>query len=685
MTQDPQHAVALLRAGRLAEAEQAFRALLGTTPGQASLHYHLGAVLHRLGRLAEAADSLGRAERLDPAQAAYPYLLASVLHDLGDLEGAVAGYRRAIRRNPGLYQAHNNLAQALQDRGDIDGAIAALHTALGIKPDYPEGWRNLAAAHEARGDWPQAERALRTVLDREPGSARAHHDLALMLKRQDRYAEAVALLERAVALDPWLADAHAQLGLLLAYGGEPERGLACLRHALDLRPDARTHSMLLFLLSYLPGLGGAAIHAEHLAWAARYATPPAGACRPHGNAADPDRRLRIGYVSADFKRHAVAPFLRPILAGHDRDRFEVHCYSDVKREDPLTGWFRGQADAWHPIRGLTDAALAERVRADGIDILVDLAGHSAGNRLLAFARRPAPVQVSYLGYLGSTGMTAMDYRLTDAVEAPAGSAEALHSETLIRLPHGMWCFSPPEEAPAVSPLPALAAGHVTFASFNNSAKLNGEVIAVWAELLRRLPDARMLLVARGDPALHARLLDRFASHGIARDRIALRATQGFADYLALHAEADMLLDSFPYTGGATTCLALWMGLPVVSLTGDRPFSRSSASLLAMLGRNEWIVDSADAYLRAAQDLAADLPRLAALRAGLRPRMQASPLLDAAGFMRDLEHAYRDLWQHWCQQQRAHSTQETRMECTSVAPAQAGAQNNQPTGSPPARG
>ena len=412
---------------------------------------------------------------------------------------------------------------------------------------------------------------------------------------------------------------------------------------MDRWPDnAGVHSDFLLALWHDPRQTPRAVFEESRRWAARHAEPLRRLWRAHDNDRDPERRLRVGYVSPDFRDHAVGRLLRPVLARHGREAFEVFCYSDVERPDAMTARLRPLADVWRDTASIYDEELAEQVRADRIDILVDCCGHFAGNRLLAFALKPAPVQVSHFGYCGTTGLSAIDYRITDASSDPPGTTEACHTEALVRLDGGCcWCYEPAEPTPDVGPLPALAVGHVTFGSLNRPAKLNDAVIETWARVLRAVPGSRLLLLS--GTASDAGLSARFARHGVDAARVDDAPRQPRLDYLALHNRIDVGLDPFPFNGDNTLCDALWMGVPSVALAGDAFVSRRGVSHLNNVGLPELAAEDVDGYVWVAAELAADLPRLAALRAGLRGRLSGSALADGRSYVRRLEEAYRRMW------------------------------------------
>ena len=393
------------------------------------------------------------------------------------------------------------------------------------------------------------------------------------------------------------------------------------------------------------------IFAESRRWEAAHAVPRAARETHSRHDRDPERRLRIGYVSPDFRSHSVSHFLGPLLAGHDRRQFEIFGYAQVAHPDIETRRLRGLADAWRSTVGMTTQAVAARIRDDKIDILVDLAGHTANSRLLVFGERPAPVQAAWLGYPNTTGSAAMDYRLTDDIADPQGPGDALHSEELARLPNGFLCFAPAAEAPAVADPPLLANGQVTFGSFNNLSKVGAATVAAWAPILARVPGSRLLLKGRAlaNEQARLRLESLFAASNIDAARLEFHAwIDSRSGHLGAYDRIDIGLDPFPYNGTTTTCETLWMGVPVIALCGDRHAGQVGASILARVGLAALSADTVDDYVAAAVSLAGDAARLVELRRVLRATMAASPLCDAASFTRDIEAAYRQMWRHWCQ-------------------------------------
>jgi predicted O-linked N-acetylglucosamine transferase (SPINDLY family) len=638
------------QAGQLAQAEQLYRQVLGVDPGNAEALHLLGVIASQVGRPEVAVEFIGKAISIQPDNEAYRNNLANALKAAGRLAEAEQNYRDALALKPAYADAHANLGILLQAQGRLNEAESSYRNALAVKPDYPEMQNNLGTALLDLGRLDEAEHCFRQALEGRPAYAEAHVNLGQALRSQGRLAEAEQNIRAALALNPELAVAHNYLANVLRSLGRLEEAEASYRRALALKPDdAETHSNLVFLLNYIPGRRPAQIFHEHRKFAQRF-------CRfadpePHANAARPARQLRIGYVSADLRDHAVAFFIEPVLANHDRKGFEVFCYYNLARADAVTERLRTLVDHWRDVAACDDETLARLIRSDAIDILVDLSGHTGHSRLTVFGRKPAPVQAAWLGYLNSTGLEAMDYRITDANATPRGPLDAFHSEKLVRLPGSQWCYRAPLNSPDVAPPPCLASGIVTFASFTNPAKIGEPNIKLWSRLLALVPKSRLLVVGATLTSIPEEFVKRFTRQGIAPERLQLMGAKPFPEYLALHREADVILDTNPYSGGTTTCHALWMGVPVVTLAGETATSRGGASLLNAVGLRELVAETPKQYVDFAAALAADPKRLARVRAGLRKRMAASPLMDEVRFTRNLEKAYRAMWRAWCDKQR----------------------------------
>jgi protein O-GlcNAc transferase len=634
----------------LAEAEACYWRVLAAQPDHALANSNLGAALKDQGKLDEAIAAYRRAIDLKPDSAEAHYNLGNALKDQGKLDEAIAAYRRAIGIKPDLAAAHSNLGAALDEQGRLDEAIAAYRRAIGIKPDLAAVHSNLGAALNKQGKLDEAIAAYRWAIGIKPDLAAAHSNLGAALKDRGKLGEAIAAYRRAIDLKPDSAEAHYNLGNVLKDQGKLDEAGAAYRRAIGIKPDlTAAHSNLLTSLNYDDKSTGNHLFAAHREWGKRYCQQIS---RPtaYANDREAGRRLKVGYVSPDFRRHSVASFVEPLLKEHDRQAMEVFCYAEVKRPDTVTGDLQRLADHWLVTVGRSDNELAERIRADRIDILVDLAGQTANNRLRVFARKPAPVQVTWLGYPNTTGLAAIDYRLVDAVTDPIGEADAWASETLVRLEGGFLCYGAPKDAPEPTVPSCLKTGTVTFGSFNNPAKLSAATLDAWATLLSRLPPARLLLKGKplADADTRALFLARLGERGVAAERVELVPwLRGAAAHLALYHRVDIALDPFPYNGTTTICEALWMGVPVVTLRGDRHAGRVGASLLTQIGLRDFIANSVEEYVEIALALACNPRRLEELRRALRPRMAASLLCDGRAFARKIEGAFRTMWQHWC--------------------------------------
>lgn len=612
---------ALIQSGRYADALILGEQLCSAMPDDALLWMMLANAQAASGRFKEVIQSCDHILSLQPGNAAAYSNRGIALYSLRRLRRAEQAFRAALSLDPSLISAGNNLGITLKDLGRNAEAIEIFKRVIADNHSASVAQRaslyaNLAMSELRSHLFDRAEQSCRIALQLDPSCVPAHNNLAQALKERGLLAESIAQQ----------------------------------RVAIHLSPDgAGLHSNLLLDLNYIPDFDAQECAREHCQWGERYGAAGEKVAT-HSNIPDPGRRLRIGYVSPDFRAHSVAFFIEPLLSAHNRECFEVTCYANMVQPDPMTNRLREIADRWRNVWSLDDNKLVELVRGDGIDILVDLAGHTSGNRLKVFGRKPAPVQVTWLGYPNTSGLREVDYRLTDVWADPPGPSDEMHTESLVRLPNGFLCFRPLDDCCEVSVPPVIRNGNVTFGCFNNSTKINSKVLDVWGGILTELPDARMLLKSRQlhAPGLKQRFQEEFARRGIDPDRVELLGHVNTAlEHLALYGQVDIALDSFPYNGTTTTCEALWMGVPVIALAGDRHAGRVGVSLLHSIRLDELIAVSPEDYRRLATDLARDRDRLADYRATLRTRMRNAPLTDAAGFARDIEAAFRDMWHRWC--------------------------------------
>jgi predicted O-linked N-acetylglucosamine transferase (SPINDLY family) len=618
------HLLGLIAAGRRDQARAAvlIQSAIAADPAVGLYHFNLGNALRELGRADDAAAGYARATTLDPGRFAAWFNLAQLHAERRDAEQAIGAFREALRIEPGSAQARVGLAGAL-----VDTAQGGVHTAA----------RSAEALALLETDWPRA-----------PNPWRARFLVAMALVGCGRWTEAAAHLEALVAARPDSAQARNALANCYNRLGRASDAVREYREAFRAAPDFHLAlSGVLGTLNAAPEATPEEVLAAHQAWAATVAAPLYPAAPRFENARDRNRRLRIGYVSPDLRRHPVGTMFAPVLERHDPQRVEVFCYYSFRGADVMTARMRRAAHRWRDIAVLDDGTVADSIRADGIDILVDLAGHTRDTRLLVFARRPAPIQVSWLGYFNTTGLATIDYFVTDPVSSPPGQ-ERYFVERLVRLPATRFCYEPPEFLPAVNALPALSRGHVTFGCLNALAKLNDRVLALWARILAAAPSARLLLQAAAldDPLVQRDFRARATAHGIAAERLELRPFVPVERAAYTYHEIDVALDPFPFCGGMTTLDALWMGVPVVTLPQVMIAGRQSASILANLGLSELTAADEAGYVSIAAGLAYDLDRLAALRAGLRERFRVSPLVDYARFTADLEHAFTGMWNAW---------------------------------------
>jgi len=630
------------------EAIASYRRALNIDPSLAQAHYNLGLLLTAQGNFAEALARFQSAISLDRAFAEAHIAEARVHEEQGNRNEAIASVRRALSINPDSADSHCYLGLLLLEQGNSSDALACFQKAKLLDPNSAGAHNAEGLVHKERGHWNEAIAAHQRALSIDPEFADAHNFLGTTLQAQRKLSESAASFRKAVSCKSDYADAHSNLGMTLAQLGRHDEAVAALRRAVSIKPNfVIAHSNLLFCLSHDPGASPEEVFAEHRAFGDRFEAPFRGRWPQHRNLPDPGRRLRVGFVSADLRTHAVSSFVEPLWAVLDPKQVEIWVYSNHRLEDEVTLRLKGLAHQWRKVANLSDGELADQVGKDEIDILFDLSGHTAGNRLLAFARKPAPIQVSWIGNPNTTGLQAMDYYLADRFSAPPGLLDALFTEQIVRLPSGA-LFQPLDLAPAVNGLPALESGVVTFGSFNRNDKLVEGVVALWARVLNAVPGSRMLLGGLPDASQKENLARQFARHGVDRGRLIFHLRVGMSEYLALHHQVDLILDAFPFGGGTTSCHAAWMGVPVLTLVGKTLSSRIGLNLNSNLGLPEFITQSEDAFVTQAARWSQRLPELAALRASLRSRMRASPLCQTQAVARWLELALRTMWQRWCE-------------------------------------
>ena len=606
-------ALAYHRAGRTEEAESFYRKVIFRNPKHIQALFGLGGVLFESGRYAEASRFLERLVAVCPDEPMYLTNLGEAYRRQGALDRAAAAFERALAEDPDLAEAHQNLGITLVDAGAPADALPHLERAVALQPNH----------------------------------LRFRVSLAWALLKLYRVEESIVHCRRAVELDPVFAPAHHHLASALTEHGDRSGAIASYRRAVELDPsDYDAHSNLILVALTDPSHDAVALLAETRACAKVHAEPLREHWRPHANVKNPRRPLRIGYVSPDFRAHPVQQFLIPLFQHHDPSVVEVILYASVDRPDFVTEKYRAIAgERYRDIRRVDDASADALIRRDQIDILVDLALHGAGNRLRLFARKPAPVQMTWVGYAGTTGLDAMDYRITDSYFDPPGSDLGVYSETSLHLPESYWCYDALEVDLPVGPLPALGAGHITFGCLNSPRKVHPGVLSLWARVLRAIPGSR-LFVYIDDHAQDAvrRIL---VAEGVEAGRIDLGGRVSRRQYLERYNRIDIVLDTFPFAGGTTSLDAIWMGVPFVTLTGAPTLQRAGLSIAMNLGLPELVANSPDQFVTRAVDLSSDVERLGQWRAGLRARLAASPFGDVPRFARNLESIYRTAWLRYC--------------------------------------
>ena len=684
-----QLAVSHHQAGRLKEAEIIYKQVLIAEPDNEHANHFLGIIATQSGNDELAVQLISKAIAKNPVEPSYLINLGNVYQNQNNLDKAAESYKKALAIKPGFPDAEYNIGTIYFRQERLDEAVASFTKALELQPDYIIAMNGLGAALQKQGKIEEAKEQYARVLAINPDNAETLNKLGGILQEQGSLDAALAHFEKALAANPNLVEAHSNmgrvfydrgqlreaeaalcrgiainpynagalnnLGIVLKDRGELTQALENFKKTLNFKPDHYiANSNLLLTLNYMSAISQEEIYNESRKWEERHAKRFMPVEPGHGNSPEKGRRLRVGYISPDFKVHSVASFFEPVIRAHDRNNVEVFCYANVRKADASTGRIQAAADHWTSIVGKLDAEIVNLVKKDTIDILVDLAGHTADNNLLVFARKPAPVQVTWIGYPNTTGMSAMDYRLTDAIVDPAGSADTFSSEKLVRLEHGFLCYQADGSAPAVTQPPCLENGYITFGSFNNLPKITPEVVTVWAQILHTVPGSRLLLKAKqlADTEVVKQYRDMFAKEGIAPERLEFYGTiPSKQEHLGFYARMDIGLDPFPYNGTTTTCEALWMGVPVLTLSGDRHSCRVGASILHQAGLDDLVVRSTEEYIKTAQALASDLDSLREMRSSLREIMQDSSLMDSKSFVKDLEDAYRQMWHTWCEHRK----------------------------------
>ncbi len=672
------------QAGQLHLAQTLYRQILQEDSKNSQVLHLLGVVEAQLKNYTEALDLINQAIRLHPTVSDYHTHLGNVLYEMGDLDQAVASYQQALSLNSNDSETYNNLGNVHHLQGHLAEAITCYQQALRLNPNHAEIYNNLGYVLHKQGRFQEALTCLQEAVARPPTSPKVYCNLASTLTELEHLEEAVAAYRQALSLRPESVEAqlglattltqmghlteaveqfeqmlrnhpdhaevHNNFGTTLCWQGRTEEGIAHYRRALEINPtDAKVHSNLIYLLNFSPNYDRAAIFQEHQRFNEQHSLPLMATVKPHLANDTSLRRLKIGYVSPDFMRHPLAIFMESVFIHHDHRQFEIFCYYNNTTVDEVTQRFQRYADHWQCCSELSDEALAEVIRGDKIDILVDLAGHTANNRILLFARKPAPIQVFHtVGYANTTGVSAIAYRITDRYADPPEVAEAFSAEALVRLPASYYCYYPEVPTLPVNDLPALQSGYITFGSFNNAAKFNPSLFALWANVLHAVPHSKLLLMTKSfkDSTARQLVLEALTGLGISSERVILDYAVTTEDTLVAYHRVDVALDAYPFNGATTTCQALWMGIPVITLVGQTPAARAGLSILTTVGFKEWVAYTPEEYVEICRKLTSSLDSLRQLRQQIRPQMQSSPVLNGLAYTRHLERAYQQMWEGW---------------------------------------
>ncbi len=653
---NPRHPSAMVDLGNVHRASgdpqramECYQGALGVSPDDVAANRNLGYLQLESGQDAAGLKHLKAAVAAEPDVLQDQFTLAEVMFKSGARAEAIPHYAKTVELKPDLAVAHYHLAYSLSDCGSYDEALKHYGEAIALDPNDYRARNDYAVLLQKFARYEAAIEELRKTIELNPEFPGGYVNLGNVYRDLRKFAQARRYYEKGLEVDPDNFDAHNNLGTVLKDQGRVAEGTEHVRRAIELGPNSyKVHSNLLMNLQYMDGVSIETLEEAHADWVRCQIGDDVRPASNHPNSRDTERALRIGYLSPNLGTHPVGLFLEPVLEAHDESRVHVTCYADLEASDAVTDRIKLLVDQWRPIAGRADEDVAETIHSDGIDILVDLAGHTANNRMRLFAHKPAPVQATWIGYLHSTGLSQIDYLIADAVTVPEDTRQRF-SEKVVRLPQCFLCYGQPENRPAVSPPPVIANGFVTFGCHNNLAKLSDGTLSLWKKILKRTADSRLLLksFAFNDAQICEEYMGKLDALGFDVARVILQGPLRHGEYFASYGQIDIALDPFPFSGGTISVDALWMGVPVVTLAGDRMASRTSASILTCLGLDSLVTFDGDSYVNAAVSLAEDPAGLASLRQGMRARFAQTALGKPEIFTANLETAYRQMWQEWC--------------------------------------
>ena len=638
--------------GNNEKAVDLISAALSNEPGYVEAHFNLANSLKKLRRFDEAIESYKTVLKFKPDYLEALNNLGNTLNDIGNPEEAVSYYEKAIRIKSDKPELHNNLGNTYKRIGKLNRAISSFETAINIKSDYSEAYNNLGVTADEIGRPEEALLHFKMALTIEPNSFRAYNNQGNALRKLRRIDAAIKSFEKALYLNPEMIEGHNNLGIAKKDIGELSQSLECFQRALEIDPhNMEAQSNFLMNLNY-GSMDQKTLFEKHYLWGIdAQNSNDLKLIKDFTNLLS-EKKLHIGFISGDFRAHSVSYFLSPFFSNYDSGKLKVHCYSNSNISDETTKKFRKLVHQWNDIAGWSDQKVINKIKDDRISILVDLSGHTSGNRLTVFSKKPAPLQVTWIGYPNTTGLTSIDYRLSDLIADPPGVDDEFYTEKLIRLPNGFLCYMPPEDTPELAPPPFNTNKIITFGCFNNLAKINLDVLNLWKRILEALPESRLLLKSpvTNSGSIRKRFTD-FFKDTVEPKRVRFESWKtSVRSHLKDYNNVDIALDTFPYNGTTTTCEALWMGVPVITLSGERHASRIGASLLTRIGLSNLVAINSDDYHDITLQLAKDRVGLRILRAGMRNRMRESPLCDAISFSKDIEAAYQNMWREWCDNQ-----------------------------------
>ena len=642
------------------DAERNLRLALDLNPDHPEANHGLALALDSKGQSDRAEPFARRAVELTRQKVEFVVTYGNILRNLRKYVDAEKVFKAALEYKPNDPSLLCSVGTVLREQNLFDAATEHYERALELAPKSPPMLRNAADYFRSKREHERArdayERLIAVVGDQDVG---AYNNLAITLRDLDRFDDAEAMYLKCIELDDDNAYGFNNLAILLMEMGKAKESIEYYQKALDQNPNYKSaRSNMMFYMNYLSEYSPQELYAAHREWQRFHVIPELPGSVYHPNKPDPDRKLKIGYLSPDFYGHAVSYFVDAVLKHHDPDKFEVTCYAHVPTPDAITERLKGYVENFRYIHQVKDDELAQIIRDDEIDILIDLAGHTAGNRVDVLALRPAPIQVTWIGYPNTTGLDSVDYRFVDNITDPVGLADEVHTEKLWRLPRVFTCYTPTGKEEVNKTPPATNNGYVTFGSFNNASKISTATVESWSKVLHAVPESKLLLksASLADKDTCERFKSRFAEHGIEKNRIELYGRMPSSEHLRFYERVDIGLDPTPYNGTTTSCEALWMGVPIITLAGDRHAARVTASLLHQVGLGDLVGETLDEYIEIAKSLANDLPRMTEIRGQLRERMLASPLCDGPGHTKDVETAYREMWQIWCNEAGTRETQ-----------------------------